>query len=189
VDKSKSSNLNQWVQLYTADLCSWAYHKVSDVELAKDLVQDTFLAAAEKFNTFKGDSSPKTWLFSILNHKIIDHYRKKVNRTVNFESLSFSNFFDGSGDWQENRKPKVWQEEDEKHLLDDDEFQVVLKKCMDALPEKWSACVKLKYLTEKKGEEICQELDITPSNFWQIVHRAKLQLRDCVEKKWYNNKF
>ena len=40
---------------------------------------------------------------------------------------------------------------------------------------------------QKSGEEICQELEITPSNFWQIVHRAKLQLRDCIENNWFKN--
>jgi RNA polymerase sigma-70 factor (TIGR02943 family) len=179
-------NLSVWVNQYTTELYSWALHKVSNSELAADLVQDTFLAAAEKMETFKGDSSPKTWLFSILNHKIIDHYRKKVNRTVSVEDQSFSNFFNSGGSWEESRRPKDWHEEDEHHLLDNDEFQQVLEKCLDALPEKWNACVKLKYLAEKNGDEICQELGITSSNFWQIVHRAKLQLRDCVEKNWYN---
>ena len=184
---SNKENLSHWVETYTEGLFSWAFHKVSNAELAKDLVQDTFLAAAEKFDTFKGDSSPKTWLCSILNHKIIDHCRKKVKQTVTLDNQNFSDFFSVGGDWQESRKPKVWSEEDEKHILDDDEFQTVLNKCLEALPEKWGACVKLKYLTKKKGAEICQDLDITPSNFWQIVHRAKLQLRDCVEKNWYMN--
>ena len=179
------NRLSIWVEIYTTELYSWAFHKVSNAELAADLVQDTFLAAVEKLDSFKGDSTPKTWLFSILNHKIIDHYRKKANQTVSVEEQSFSGFFDSGGSWEESRKPKDWHEEEE-NLLDDDEFQLVLKKCMEALPEKWNACVKLKYLAEKNGDEICQELDITPSNFWQIVHRAKLQLRDCVEKNWYN---
>jgi RNA polymerase sigma-70 factor (ECF subfamily) len=179
---SSKENLSRWVEKYTEDMLSWAFHKVSNIELAKDLVQDTFLVAAEKFDSFKGNSSPKTWLFSILNHKIIDHYRKRVNQTVNFENHSF---FDAGGAWNETQKPKDWGGENEKHLLDNDEFRMILNKCLDALPEQWSTCVKLKYLTEKKGEEICQEMEITPSNFWQIVHRAKLQLRDCVEKNWF----
>lgn len=103
------------------------------------------------------------------------------------ENESFANFFEVDGGWQESRKPKDWLDEDEKHVLDDDDFQEVLRKCMEALPEKWNFAVKLKYLTEKNGDEICQELEITPSNFWQIVHRAKLQLRDCVDKNWHNN--
>ena len=67
------------------------------------------------------------------------------------------------------------------------DFQKVLQKCLDALPEQWNMCVKLKYLTEKSGEEICQELNIAPTNYWQIVHRAKLQLRNCVENNWFKN--
>ena len=56
---------------------SRAFLKVSNAEMAADLVQDTFLAATEKMESFKKDSSPKTWLFSILNNKIINYYRKK----------------------------------------------------------------------------------------------------------------
>lgn len=182
-----SNLLETWVNQYTDALYSWAFHKVSDNELAKDLVQDTFLAAAGKMDSFKGDSSPKTWLLSILNHKIIDHYRKKIHQPVSLENQSFSTFFDTDGSWQNVRRPTDWQLDDEKQLLDDDEFQAVLRQCMDALPQKWNAAIQLKYLTEKNGEDICQELGITTSNFWQIIHRAKVQLRDCVEKNWLNN--
>ncbi len=185
---SKLSDLNQWIEQYTADLYSWARYKVSDSELAKDLVQDTFLAATEKYEGFKSGSSPKTWLISILNHKIIDYYRKKVKQPVSKEIETFARFSENSGDWLENRKPQNWQiDNKEEHLLDDRDFQQVLKKCLDALPDKWGACVKLKYLSGKNGEEICNEIGITPSNFWQIVHRAKMQLRDCVEENWFNN--
>ncbi len=179
-------NLTEWVESYTSDLYSWALHKVSDPEQAEDLVQDTFLAAAEKIQEFKGDSAPKTWLFSILNHKIIDYYRKKVKQPVKMENQVFSTFFDEEGSWKVEKRPVEWNDEDS-HLLDDVEFQEVLKKCLYELPEKWSTCVKLKYLMNKNGEDICQELDIAPTNFWQIVHRAKLQLRNCVEDNWFNN--
>lgn len=178
--------LNNLVTQYTEDLYKWAYYKTSSNETAEDLVQETFLAASEKIETFKGDSSAKTWLFSILNHKIIDYYRKKVNQPINLENDSISNFFTDDGSWQGEKKPKEWHEEDVS-LLDDNDFQLILKKCLDSLPEKWNTCVKLKYLSEKNGEEICQELGISSTNFWQIVHRAKLQLRDCIENNWFKN--
>jgi RNA polymerase sigma-70 factor (TIGR02943 family) len=179
-------DLKDLVETYTNDLYSWAYYKVSDAELAKDLVQETFLAAAEKIFAFKGKSSPKTWLFAILNHKIIDVYRKKLKQPVNPDNQVFSKFFDNEGNWHTEKLPENWNE-DEKHLLDDPEFNKVLKDCLEVLPEKWKICVKLKFLSEKSGEEICQELDIAPTNFWQMVHRAKLQLRDCIENKWFKN--
>ena len=184
--KENSYSLSQWVEDYTSVLYSRAYHKVSNVELAQDLVQETFLAAAEKVSGFEGRSTPKTWLFSILNNKIVDYYRKKVNQPINIDSQESTHFFDQHDSWIEEKKPGTWHEE-KGNLLDDDEFQAILKMCLDALPEKWSMSVKLKYLSEKNGEEICQELGITPSNFWQIVHRAKLQLRDCIDNNWYKN--
>ena len=108
---SETNLLPHWVENYTEELHSWAFHKVSDGELAKDLVQDTFLAAAEKLESFKGDSSPKTWLFSILNHKIIDYYRKKGNQPIRMENQSMSVFFDKDGSWLNDKKPTIWHEE------------------------------------------------------------------------------
>jgi DNA-directed RNA polymerase specialized sigma24 family protein len=43
-----------------------------------------------------------------------------------------------------------------------------------------------KLVEEKESEEVCKEHEITPSNLWVIVHRAKLQLRECLERKWFN---
>jgi RNA polymerase sigma-70 factor (ECF subfamily) len=177
--------LSNWVNDYTTDLYARAVNKVSDKELAADLVQETFLAAAEKINAFRGESNPKTWLFSILNNKIIDHYRQKVKRPIQFENNTLAFFFGEDHEWKENRKPGNWQLENETNLLDDDSFNSVLKQCLDALPETWGICVKLKYLSERKGDDICQELDISTSNYWQIIHRAKLQLRDCIDKNWF----
>jgi RNA polymerase sigma-70 factor (ECF subfamily) len=45
--------------------------------------------------------------------------------------------------------------------------------------------MQLKYLEQKDGKEICQDLGITSSNFWQILCRAKLQVRACIEKNWF----
>lgn len=181
---SKTYNLTSWVEEYTEDLYSWAFYKVSDPELAKDLVQDTFLAAAEKISSFKGESSPKTWLYSIMNYKIIDHYREVAKKPTKIQDDTFSKFFTESGEWRNDKKPGKWHD-DEKHLLDDEDFHLVLMECLEALPEKWNVCIQSKYLMNKKGEEICQELKITPTNFWQMMHRAKLNLRDCIETGWF----
>ena len=183
--QTEQKSLSYWVDTFTEDLFSWAFQKVSDVELAKDLVQDTFLAASEKIDSFKGDSSPKTWLFSILNHKIIDFYRKKGNKPISLDSPSFSKFFTDDGSWHKEKQPNSWDEEDG-HLLDNYDFKLILQKCIELLPDKWNSSIKLKYLMNKKSEYICQELDITSSNYWQIMHRAKLQLRDCIDVNWFN---
>jgi len=81
MEKKSNKTLENWLNDYSDDLFSWAHYKTSSKEIAEDLVQDTFLAAYKKMESFKGKSKPKTWLFSILNNKIIDHYRKSARTT------------------------------------------------------------------------------------------------------------
>ncbi len=181
---SDNKILEQWVEEYTSALYSRALYKVSNSELAEDLVQDTFMVASEKVSDFNWMSSPKTWLFSILNNKIVDHYRKKINKTTSLDNDYEYNHFDEDGKWLSSKSSILWNDKDS-NLLDDEEFNLILARCMSALPEKWSFSMKLKYLTDKSGEEICQELGITSSNYWQIVRRAKLQLRDCINENWF----
>jgi RNA polymerase sigma-70 factor (ECF subfamily) len=183
IDKEKT--LGIWVKEFAGDLYQWAHYKTSTTAEAEDLVQDTFLAALEEMESFRGESTPKTWLFSILNHKIMDYYRKKVTQTGKTnETSTITMFFNEMGEWNAMARPHDWQNDDA-NLLDDHQFQAILARCLEALPDKWSTCVKLKYLSDKSGEEICQEIGINTTNYWQIVHRAKLQLRNCVENEWF----
>ena len=120
VSKNKTGDITLWVEQHTKDLLSWAVYKTSDKELAEDLVQDVFLVAAEKYETFKGDSQPKTWLFAILNNKIAEHFRKLSSRPQP-DPLS-DDFFNEKGRWKDDAKPTMWPDENEQHLLDEPEF-------------------------------------------------------------------
>jgi len=182
-----SETIRGWVGLYSDELFSWAFYKTRVREIAEDIVQDTFLSAVKSFEQFEGRSNPKTWLFSILNNKIIDHHRKVYkDPTLKLDGASLlDKMFNEHGEWRSDQRPSDWGNDDS-HLLDNPEFERVLGLCLQKLPPAWFSAVQLKYIGEKNGEEICQELNITPSNFWQILHRAKLQVRKCVEMKWFN---
>ena len=183
--QTNQDTLNKWVNDYTDELLSRAVYKVSDIENAKDLVQDTFLAASKNINSFKHKSNPKTWLFSILNNKISDFYRKKYRQDTKV-NIDISSFFTETGDWIPEKQPHTWQNS-EKNLLDDLAFIEIMNYCLEHLPHKFNAPIKMKYYSEKNPEEICQELEISPSNMWQIMHRAKLKLRECIENGWFKN--
>jgi len=43
----------------------------------------------------------------------------------------------------------------------------------------------MKEIDEMETEDVCNELEITPSNLWVMMHRAKVQLRKCIEKNWF----
>ncbi|WP_339919879.1 sigma-70 family RNA polymerase sigma factor [uncultured Flavobacterium sp.] len=189
IKENSKSVLEQWVNQFSDELYSWAFFKTSSKEVAEDLVQDTFLAAFHKIDSFQGKSQPKTWLFSILNNKVIDYYRLSARTTKkNFSLTENSGYelsdglFNNYGCWKNNDINAVWDQEQE--LLDNPDFNTVMEECMDDLPQKWKLAVTSKYLSEKKTEAICQELEITASNYWQIVHRSKLLLKKCLELKW-----
>ena len=179
-----TATIKCWVELYSDSMYSWALHKTSSKETAEDLVQETFLAAVQSFEKFKGDSNPKTWLFAILNHKINDHYRSSYRKPVVDGNAIFETLFDSNDQWKPDQRPQQWAD-DTGHLLDNYEFQKTLHNCMNKLPDNWFAAIQLKFMEEKNGEMICQELGITDTNFWQILHRAKLQLRKCLELNWF----
>ena len=182
----RENELTDWVRLYTKDLYAWALRKTSDRELSQDLVQETFLAAAESIASFKNESQPKTWLYGILKNKIAEHYRKSLrqNITITLPSDEIATFFSANGRWEKSAEPQPWQGEAE-NLTDLPAFNKVFDGCIEHLPAVMNACIRLKFLDEKKGEQICQELGLTTTNYWQLIHRAKLQLRDCLEKYWF----
>jgi RNA polymerase sigma-70 factor (ECF subfamily) len=182
-----NNELVTWTKLYTKDLYKWALYKTSDKMLAEDLVQDTFLVATENFAKFNKQSQPKTWLMGILKNKIADYYKNIIKNTAQ-NSISiedFHAFFEGNGGWKPEALPQIWAVEKSENLLDNPLFSQVLHQCQQNLSPLFNACLKLKFLEEKKAEEICHELQITATNYWQILHRAKMQLRKCIENNWF----
>jgi RNA polymerase sigma-70 factor (ECF subfamily) len=161
-------------------LLSFAMSKLQDLELAKDLVQDTFVSAITKLDSFENRSNIRTWLTSILNRKIIDHWRKAETRYTD----PVSSFFDQEG------KAKHWIVENKNNAsvetivdkITKEEATLELYNCIEKLPPKWRGVIASKYLDEKVSDDICKELEITPSNLWVIIHRAKLLLRECLTK-------
>ena len=183
--KNTKEDIISLVKTYTSELFAYTIIKVGQKEIAEDIVQETFLSAYKSYDNFQNKSSVKTWLFSILKHKIADHFRQQFKKRAEVSPCIIEKFFDENHRWKPAYRPKQWVEEN--HLLDDPAFSKTLSDCLKALPDKWSSVVQLKYLEETESKEICTQLEITTANFWQIIHRAKLQLRDCLDIKWFKN--
>ena len=167
-----------WVDTYSDELFAFANRRVSKRDLALDLVQDTFLSALKAKDSFKGNSSERTWLYTILRNKIIDHYRKTSNKhMVNIEDK----IFDSAGHWNKPDKFFVLSPED---VLKNKELGEIIYGCLENLPDKTAAAFKLKHIDDEKTDSICKQLEITPSNYWVLMHRARLQLQDCIKKIW-----
>lgn len=179
-------NPDTWVNLYADYLFNYTIKRVDDHEIAKDIIQETFYSALKSAPNFKGLASERTWLISILKRKIIDYYRKvnsikgKSEIRVNFHQSG-----EKEGDWLEERVPAKWDSSSD-YKLEQEELSQTINNCINKLPEKYAMVFKMKTIQQMDTEDICKELDITASNLWVIIHRARTQLRDCMEINWFN---
>ncbi len=178
-------NPHQWVSNYADYLYGYAVSRINDPEQSKDLVQETFLAALQNEKKFKGLSSEKTWLTSILKNKIFDIYKARSSGLKNVALCeAYPQFFNqADGHWKVECKPKEFSVQD-KDAIQSKELKHVLEQCLKKLPVSWVAAFKMKFLDEENANDICNELKVTPSNYWMIIHRAKVNLRDCLQKHW-----
>ena len=183
-----SLNPHEWVHKYGDFLYAYAITRVNDEEQVKDLVQETFLAAVENIEKFEGRSSEKTWLTSILKNKIFDLYRAKSSPLSGTTILSYrdpdSKFFrPEDGHWKDEYRPKEFAIKTP-DVIENKELRGILQGCLKKLPALWMTIFKMKFMEEHNSKVICKELEITPSNYWVIIHRAKVNLRACLQKNW-----
>ena len=196
VSKEAAVDPAKWIDLYADYLFNYAFARVYKKEVAEDLVQDTFVSGIKAKSGFQQKSTERTWLTSILKNKIIDYYKKKsTQREVSIgtheDDEKQDYFFEAEGSrkgmWNAGARPEPW-DTDYQAPVEKIEFYTILNNCLDKLPEQWAAVFTLKNIEDFDANEICKELNISSSNYWVIMHRAKLHLRECMGKNWFAEK-
>jgi len=179
-------NPDSWVDAYADYLFNYAIGRVSDGEVAKDLVQETFFAGLKSAKNFKGEAAERTWLIAILKRKVIDHYRKSNSKKGKAEvRMSYSTSSDAEGDWLEERvaDPSSLLEND---AVENEELGLAIQDCIGKLPRKQGKVFTMKTIQGISTEDICKELDINPSNLWVMIHRARTALMGCLNQNWFS---
>jgi RNA polymerase sigma-70 factor (TIGR02943 family) len=175
-----------WVAMYADYLYTYALVRLDDEDLCRDLVQETFLAALEKLSEFRGESSERTWLTAILRYKVIDVYRKRNSAwltSLDAHDGEPEYFEPDNGHWKDVYAPRPMNMDYDDPTVHK-ELAAILQKCLQRLPALWQAIFSMKHMDEVKTEAICKELKVTPSNYWVILHRAKVNLRACIQKEY-----
>jgi RNA polymerase sigma-70 factor (ECF subfamily) len=184
-------NPERWLDEHGDVLYRYALARLRDPDRAEDAVQETFAAALKAREGFSGRASERTWLVGILKHKIIDIYRKRYREK---ETLTLEGDLDTDpvvaeqfgrmGGWKQ--KPAAWANPHQ--ALENKEFWATLKGCLDRLPGRLADAFVLREMEQIPSEEVRQILNITPTNLWAMLHRARLRLRQCLESRWFGPK-
>jgi RNA polymerase sigma-70 factor (ECF subfamily) len=181
-----------WVDAHGDSLFAYATSRLRSASRADDLVQETFLAALKSHHRFEGRSNTRTWLIGILRNKILDHFRK-ASREQSFTDLDFyadeeddrfhreGPFVDG---WIHERGPKAWKK-DRIEAMDRDAFWKTFDACLIKLPPNVARVFALREMDDIESAEICDILNVTQSNLWVMLHRARMALRRCLENNWF----
>lgn len=177
----------QWLARYGNELYRYALARVAGAHAAEELVQATLLRALQALSSFRGEASERTWLFAILKRQVLDYYRRQAHRPeVSLAELApegptEADFFEeADGHWRAAQAPTSWQTAD--GALEQAELQAALHRCQERLPARHGTVFALRFVEELPAEEICRALSLSAANYWVIVHRAKLQLRRCLEQ-------
>ena len=175
------------VQTLRPQLLRFARAQLRNDAWAEDAVSETLLAALEKPHAFAGQSQLKTWLVGILKHKVIDQIRRhgrEVSMTPEDEADVDELVFNEGGMWRE--APKDWGSPEA--ACNQRQFFEVLELCVEHLPGQQGRVFMMREWLELETDEICKELAISATNLWVLLHRARLRLRDCIQKSWFNGK-
>lgn len=142
-----------------------------DLQVAEQILQDTFIAAYKSFHTFENKSSYFTWLTRIALNKLADYYRDQVNQRskVVYPALKqFSNLEDKSLAPIEVMALK--------------ELQDKVNASLNLLPKQYRQLLHLKYYQELSNRDICIKLNLSERKLEGKLYRAKKSLAKIVSK-------
>ncbi|MBX0359561.1 RNA polymerase sigma factor [Halobacillus sp. Nhm2S1] len=156
-----NQNLESWYEEYSQDIFNFLvyYNQTDDVD---DLLQEVFFKAWKKRFTFKGDSSPKTWLFSIARRVSIDSFRKQKLKHL-FRL-------------QENPKDT---DTPEKRLMDKEEV-IELYTAIRNLKRSYREVVICRGILELSTNETAEVLQWSNEKVDTTYHRAKTKLGETL---------
>ena len=180
---------NELVENYADRLFQAAVRRVGRHDIAEDLVQETLLSAVRAADSFRGEASLSTWLHAILMNKIRDFYRSPQRRDREVEEeVSENLFFNRFGIWStQTDKWALWDSEPEQ-AVERQQLLAVVRSCIDKLPKLQRAVILQRTIEDQSPEQICQDLGISVTNLWKLMSRARLRLRECLDRNWYRKR-
>lgn len=185
-NRTSSTAAEAWLKDHGDTLYRYAMQRVRNADVAEDLVQETLLAALVSSDGFSGRSAEQTWLIGILKHKLIDYIRKSSRQRQLTEPQCDDNLdlFDKHGHWK--MRVSRWRC-DPHQTIENAEFQKVLASCLSKLPPRTAHVFWLHEAESMSSNELCKELEISPTNVWTMLHRARLGLQRCLSLNWFES--
>jgi RNA polymerase sigma-70 factor (ECF subfamily) len=171
VDRIRRGELGAFEELYRAHagrIYSLALRMLGNAADAEDLLQEIFLTAHRKLETFRGDAALGTWLYRLATNQVLDHVRSRAARTGQMtDGLDDAAVIaDGMG-----------------HRLGERAIdRIDLERALAQLPEGCRAAFVLHDVEGLEHREVADVLGIAEGTSKSQVHKARLRLRALLGK-------
>lgn len=187
---SNDVNPEVWLDEHGDALYRFAFIRVHDSHTAEDLVQETLVSGMKSIESFRGRSSLRTWLMSILRRRIADHIKRAGRPShLHFASLQSDDESNRESFAQDNAllfKPAISSQFFES-AIERSEFQDIVRECIRELPTHFQEAFLMRMSDDGSTlAELSAKLDVTQTNLSVRLYRARLFLRACLERKWLN---
>ncbi|MFJ7953578.1 sigma-70 family RNA polymerase sigma factor [Lysinibacillus sp. NPDC096418] len=159
---------------YGNELVRLAFSYVKDAEIAKDMVQNTFIKCYKNLDSFRFDAQIKTWLYRITINECKDYLK-----SWNYKMVHVKSFI--------HETAKSILPSTEKTVIDkynNDE----IKDTIFSLPKVYREVVYLYYYDSLKTEEIAKVLDIPVNTVKTRLRRAKQRLESMIREAELNGR-
>lgn len=160
-------DLAHWMDAYGQDVIHLAYMYLQNHHAAEDVAQDVFLRAYTKWDSFRGQSSVKTWLLSITANRCKDELRSWAAKHEVKDETHIA-----TGVAQANTENDVVDK-----LENNDLWQAVA-----SLPVKYRDVIVLFYQQELSGAEIAEVLNSTEQSVRTRLYRGRTLLKTIMKK-------
>ncbi|MDQ6985110.1 MAG: RNA polymerase sigma factor [Candidatus Dojkabacteria bacterium] len=175
IEKAKNGDSKSREKLYREHFKSlyiFVRHKVNTNERAEDIVSESFLRAFEKLENFKGNSSFKSWLYTIGKHLVYDWYKSKDKTAlVDDENLDYLRDENNETEDNESQKSKV-------------ENEKIIKALLGSLKPRYKEVLELRFLLNYSLKETAKIMETTVGNVKVLQNRAIKKAKElAIENK------
>ena len=165
VDSLKNRDASAYRSLYATfnkDLIRFANTYLYDKDLAKDIVQESFVYIWENSEKISINISLKSYLYATVKNKCLNELKK-------LKVYDNAGLLDFMARMNSDHYEEIYSEKDEHKTY-------VIEKVIKELPKKMREIVRMKYFKEYSHSEIADELDISVNTVKTQLKRAKSKM-------------
>ena len=175
----KNLDFNQIYKQYNAEVLNYVNMRVRNIDIAKDIHSEVFTKVYEFLEIFDGEKAQfKTWLYTIVNRKIIDNWRtcqRKHNNIVNV-----SDYVDSEG----KEFFEISDNSDNSKDIEHEEMNEKIITALNKLKPNYKKVAELFFIQELKYTEIAQILEIPLNTVKVNLLRAKEMLQGELKNQY-----